>query len=84
MINVKAFRFDQEPMQTGDLNSMHSSQVANAFALSPGNIRYGIRESERRDFDCVIADLRAISEDVFDLPIAEDFVADGELHYGAD
>jgi len=81
VIQVEALGFDQHPVDAGNGNPAPGRRLSNPQPFARRDIRHRIRQRKGRDLHAIITQPRGLREDVLDLPVPENFVADGEFHW---
>src|ERR1041385_2839356 len=80
MGQMQSFRMGQDPMNAGNPDPVLGCESPDLPALgrvNPGDV---LRDREGRNLDGIVPGLGGIGEGVFQFPVLEDFVADGESH----
>src|SRR4030042_3460705 len=80
MIDVKAFRLDEEPMKPNDLNSVLFSGPADRFPLFMRDFCHRIAKRVRGVLDSVITQLSRIAKNPVHRPSPEEFIAYRDFH----
>ena len=82
MVEVEAFRAEQEPVQPRDLQPEFRRVVADRLPGVRTDPVHRRRHRKRGDLHAVVADFRGGAEDLPEGHILEHLVAEGELHTG--
>src|SRR5579883_351073 len=81
MIDVKAFRLNQNPVDAGNFYVMPLGQFAHPETLRLRDVHNRIRHCERGYLNAMVTQPCNVSEHAVEVPFFEDFVANGESHW---
>ena len=83
VVQVKAFRTEQEPVEPRDLQSEFRCVVSDRLPCVRTDLVHRRSHRKRGDLHAVVADFRGGAEDLPEGHVPEHLVAEGELHTGS-